>query len=128
MDRIWIVKRVSYFKLCLLNGVHGKLALGPAQAHLDTLKPVIDDDDSLVPKKSKLKCGGRDAIFPDTTGGFAYCLPNHVSQLWRDCSNAIRVLTQIRLFLPLVSLDHYTGISRREGLRDPGRIFAGRAQ
>src|SRR6266566_2932779 len=79
MDRIWIVKRAGYFELCLVNVVNGELALRLGQVHLDD--PVVHDDDSLVSENSELKCGGRNAIFPDMTGGFALCLLNHVSQL-----------------------------------------------
>jgi hypothetical protein len=75
MDRVWIVKRTGYCELCLVNIVHGGLALRVAQAHLDALKSVVHDDDSLVSEKSELKCGGRETIFPDMTGGVATLPP-----------------------------------------------------
>jgi hypothetical protein len=94
------------------------------QAHLDALKSVVHDDDSIVSEKSKMKCRGRDAIFPDMTGGIALCLPNHVSQLGGDCPNAVCVLSQIRQLLPLVAPDLHTRVRRGKGLRDSNRILA----
>jgi hypothetical protein len=83
-----------------------------AQAHLDALKSVVyrDDDDSHVSEKSKLKCRGRHASFPELRGGFALCLPNHVSQLGGDCPNAVCVFTQIRPLLRLVAPDLHTRV------------------
>jgi hypothetical protein len=79
MDQIWIVKRTGYFELCLINVVHAELALRLAQAHLDDLKSVVHDNDSLVSGKYKLKCEGRDTP-PEMREGFAHRLPNHVSE------------------------------------------------
>src|SRR6267154_1566761 len=107
MDRIWIVKRTSYFELRLVNIVHGELALRLAQAHQDALKSVVDDDNSLVSEKSELKCGGRDTP-PEMREGLAHCLPDYVSQQVGDCPNAVCVFSQIRLFLPLVAPDLHT--------------------
>jgi hypothetical protein len=64
-------------ELCLVNVVHGELARA---AHLDALMSVVHGNDTLASEKSKLKCGGKNAIYPNMTGGFALCLPNHVSQ------------------------------------------------
>ena len=124
IDRIWAVKGASYFKLCLFNVMHGEPALRLAQAHPDALKPVIHYDDSPVSDEPKTICGGFDAMSPDIMAGFASCLPNHISQLGGYSADAVCVITQIVLFLPLVAPYPHTRVRRSEGLRNSGCIFA----
>ena len=60
---------------------------------------------------------------PDMTVGLTLRLPNHIGQLQGNCADAVRVITQIVLFLPLVAPDHHTRVRRSECLRDSGCIL-----
>ena len=75
-----------------------------------------------------MKCGERNAISPGMTNGFALRVPNHVSQLRGACPNAVRVVLQIALLLPLVASNVQIRVRRGKGLRDSGRRLAGYPQ
>jgi hypothetical protein len=73
----------------------------------------------LHPRNRNRNAEGKTRIIPDMTGGFALCLPNHVSQLGGDRPNLCIYLNQAT---------PRPGVRRGKCLHDLDRILAGHPQ